>query len=164
MTSSMFIYGFVKIVEKFLFFFNSFLQDIAGDERFGTMTQLFYKDTAGCIIVFDESRATTLHGAAKWKADFDTKVNYDPNNPVPCILVGNKVDIYLIEKKNMIFLIFQCDLPKDGIVQSDQHMNNFYQAHRFVRWFQTSAKDGTNVTDTFTYLINQVRKKIYLSD
>jgi hypothetical protein len=38
-------------------------------------------------------------------------------------------------------------------------MNNFYQAHRFVRWFQTSAKDGTNVTDTFTYLINLVRKK-----
>ena len=68
------------------------------------MTQLFYKETAGCVIVFDESRASTVHGAAKWKEDFDNKVNYDPNNPVPCILVGNKVDIYLVKKgKKIIF-------------------------------------------------------------
>lgn len=55
------------------------------------MTRLFYRDAAGCIIVFDVSRANTLNGAIKWKDDFDAKVNYDANHRVPCILVGNKV-------------------------------------------------------------------------
>jgi GTPase SAR1 family protein len=66
------------------------------------MTHLFYKDAAGCLIVYDQSRFSTLNGAAKWKDDFDTKVNYDPNNPIPCVLVGNKVNIHFIEKKNRI--------------------------------------------------------------
>jgi GTPase SAR1 family protein len=57
------------------------------------MTHLFYKDAAGCLIVFDVSRASTLNGAAKWKEDFDMKVNFDEDNQIPCLLIGNKVDI-----------------------------------------------------------------------
>ncbi len=62
------------------------------------MTHLFYKDAAACLIVFDVSRSSTLNGALKWKADFDNKVNYDENTQIPCILVGNKVDIYFVNK------------------------------------------------------------------
>lgn len=55
------------------------------------MTHLFYRGAAGCLIVFDQSKIATLRGAAKWKEDFDAKVNFDEASPVPCILVGNKV-------------------------------------------------------------------------
>ena len=58
------------------------------------MTHLFYKDAAGCLIVFDVSKPLTLiNGAIKWKTDFDDKVNFDDNDPVPCLLIGNKVNI-----------------------------------------------------------------------
>lgn len=63
------------------------------------MTHLFYRDAAGCLIVFDVSRTTTLNGAIKWKDDFDAKVNHDPNHQIPCVLVGNKVNIYLTKFK-----------------------------------------------------------------
>jgi len=65
------------------------------------MTRLFYKDAAGCLVVFDVSRAATLDAAVKWKADFDKKVNFDNENQVPCLLVGNKVDISLGKLKKI---------------------------------------------------------------
>ena len=64
------------------------------------MTQLFYKDAVGCLVVFDVSKSRTLTGAIQWKKDFDKKVNFDPHNPVPCLLVGNKVNIYFQNKIN----------------------------------------------------------------
>ncbi len=64
------------------------------------MTHLFYRDAAGCLVVFDVSRASTLNGAVKWKDDFDNKVNFDNENQVPCVLVGNKVDISFGNFKN----------------------------------------------------------------
>ncbi len=55
---------------------------------------LFYRDAAGCLIVFDVSRPSTLiNGAVKWKEDFDRKVNFDTDHQVPCVLIGNKVKI-----------------------------------------------------------------------
>lgn len=59
------------------------------------MTHLFYRGAAGCLVVYDQSKIGTLNGAVKWKEDFDEKVNFGEANPVPCILVGNKVQIYL---------------------------------------------------------------------
>jgi GTPase SAR1 family protein len=68
------------------------------------MTHLFYRDAAGCLIVFDESRYSTLHGAARWKEDFDTKVNFDSNNPIPCVLVGNKVDNSFLSRRKTKYI------------------------------------------------------------
>jgi len=72
------------------------------------MTHIFYKDAAGCLIVFDESRSSTLHGAVKWKDDFDNKVNFDEDNQVPCVLVGNKVNTFLdkFNKKKYRIILF----------------------------------------------------------
>jgi hypothetical protein len=51
------------------------------------------------LIVFDVSKPTTLvNGAVKWRNDFDDKVNFDENNQIPCLLVGNKVNIFLKNK------------------------------------------------------------------
>lgn len=56
------------------------------------MTQVYYKNAVGCLIVFDLAAPATLtRGALRWKGDFDKKVNFDPENRIPCILVGNKV-------------------------------------------------------------------------
>ncbi|CAF4426608.1 unnamed protein product, partial [Adineta steineri] len=68
--------------------------DIAGEERFGGMTQLFYKEAAGCLIVFDITTPVSLtNSAAKWKDDFDKKLDIHENNQMPCLLIGNKCDL-----------------------------------------------------------------------
>ncbi len=70
------------------------LQDIAGQERFGALTRVYYKDAVGCFITFDVARPTTLQSATKWKIDLDNKVKLPDGNPVPCVLLANKVRFY----------------------------------------------------------------------
>jgi len=55
------------------------------------MTRVYYKEAVGCIIVFDVTRATTFDAVSKWKSDLDSKVQLPNGDPVPCILLANKV-------------------------------------------------------------------------
>jgi GTPase SAR1 family protein len=59
------------------------------------MAHVYYKDAAGCLIAFDVSESSSLlNGVVKWKHEFDKKVNYDKDNSIPCLLIGNKVNIF----------------------------------------------------------------------
>jgi Ras-related protein Rab-32 len=50
------------------------LWDIAGQERFGNMTRVYYKEALGALIVFDVTRVSTFEAVQKWKNDIDSKV------------------------------------------------------------------------------------------
>merc|ERR1711916_108951 len=69
------------------------LWDIAGQERFGVMTRVYYKESAACVIVFDITERRTFEAVAKWKQDLDAKVHLANGEPVPCILLANKCDV-----------------------------------------------------------------------
>jgi small GTP-binding protein len=43
-------------------------RDIAGQERFGNMTRVYYKEAVGAFVVFDVTRVGTFEAVAKWKA------------------------------------------------------------------------------------------------
>eukprot|EP00163_Fabomonas_tropica_P016075 TRINITY_DN289_c0_g1_i2.p1 TRINITY_DN289_c0_g1~~TRINITY_DN289_c0_g1_i2.p1 ORF type:complete len:174 (+),score=40.71 TRINITY_DN289_c0_g1_i2:277-798(+) len=43
------------------------LWDIAGQERFGNMTRVYYKEAVGAMVVFDITRQTTFDAVLKWK-------------------------------------------------------------------------------------------------
>jgi len=62
------------------------------------MTRVFYKKAVGCFIVFDASRGWTFEGVTKWKTDLDNKVQLPDGNPIPCVLLANKVRVLLIKK------------------------------------------------------------------
>lgn len=67
------------------------LWDIAGQERFGNMTRVYYKEAVGAFIVFDVTRSGTFDCVSKWKEDLDSKVQLPDGSPIPCILLANKV-------------------------------------------------------------------------
>ena len=50
------------------------LWDIAGHERFGGMTRVYYKYAHGAILVFDLARPETFDSALKWLADVTEKL------------------------------------------------------------------------------------------
>ncbi len=75
-----------------MFYLITVFQDIAGQERFGNMTRVYYKEAVGCFIVFDVTRGSTFDAVTKWKTDLDNKVQLPDGNPVPCVLLANKVD------------------------------------------------------------------------
>ncbi|KAA0202538.1 hypothetical protein HAZT_HAZT006786, partial [Hyalella azteca] len=66
------------------------LWDIAGQERFGNMTRVYYKEAVGAFIVFDVTRAQTFDCVSKWKNDLDTKVTLPNGSPIPTVLLANK--------------------------------------------------------------------------
>uniref|UniRef100_A0A0P4WRJ4 Ras-related protein Rab n=1 Tax=Scylla olivacea TaxID=85551 RepID=A0A0P4WRJ4_SCYOL len=67
------------------------LWDIAGQERFGNMTRVYYKEAVGAFVVFDVTRSQTFDAVTKWKTDLDTKVTLADGSPIPTVLLANKV-------------------------------------------------------------------------
>lgn len=115
------------------------LWDIAGQERFGNMTRVYYKEAVGAFIVFDVTRSATFDAVVKWKNDLDNKVHLHDGNNVPCVLLANK-----------------CDMSKEGIVNNPADMDAFCQKHDFAGWFLTSAKDNINIEDATKFLVTKI--------
>lgn len=117
------------------------LWDIAGQERFSSMTRAYYKGTMGAIIVFDYTNANTYQAAIdRWKKDLDDKCCLPGNRPVPAILVANK-----------------CDLRRDKSLPDDLEISRVVQERGFVpRWFKCSAKTGENVVDAMNLVVRYI--------
>jgi len=114
------------------------LWDIAGQERFGNMTRIYYRDAMGAFIVFDITRRDTFENVMKWKNDIDTKVLLSDNHKIPVVLLANKCDI------------------SDQEIPSDSEMEIFCQENGFVGWFRTSAKDNIGIDDASASLIDNI--------
>jgi len=118
------------------------LWDIAGQERYGNMTRVYYKEAVGCFIVFDVTRVSTFEAVAKWKHDLDSKVQLADGSPVPCVLLANK-----------------CDMAKEGLVNNPQQMDDYCRDRGFVGWYETSAKENINVDEAAKCLVNYILEK-----
>lgn len=63
-----------------------------GQERFGHMTRVYYKEAVGAFIVYDVTREKTFHAVTKWKQDIDENLN-TPQHSIPVVLLANKADL-----------------------------------------------------------------------
>ncbi|XP_017793568.1 PREDICTED: ras and EF-hand domain-containing protein isoform X2 [Habropoda laboriosa] len=115
------------------------LWDIAGQERFGNMTRVYYKEAVGAFIVFDVTRSATLDAVVKWKQDLDSKVQLPDGSPIPCVLLANK-----------------CDQQKEGLVNTPAKMDEYCKEKNFSGWFETSAKENINIEEAARFLVNKI--------
>ncbi|XP_057660479.1 ras-related protein Rab-38 isoform X1 [Diorhabda carinulata] len=115
------------------------LWDIAGQERYGNMTRVYYKEAVAAFIVFDVTRRATFDSVGNWKTDLDTKVQLPDGSKIPCVLLANK-----------------CDQPKEGIVNNPAKMDEFCKENGFHAWFETSAKDNINIDDAANSLVEKI--------
>jgi len=69
---------------------------VTGQERFTSMTRVYYKDAHACIVMFDLTQRDTFQNSVKWKKDLDTKCSLQDGSSVPCLLLANKVISYLV--------------------------------------------------------------------
>jgi len=113
------------------------LWDIAGHERFGHMTHVYYKYAIAAIIVFDLGRPATFESVVKWQKDLNEKVMLANEEPVPMILLANK-----------------CDLSPGEI--DKEKLDSFCEQNRFLAWYATSAKTNKNVDDAMGFLIEEI--------
>merc|ERR1711862_406061 len=116
------------------------LWDIAGQERFGNMTRVYYKEAVGAMVVFDVTRVGTFEAVQKWKSDIDAKVFLSDNRPIPVVLLANK-----------------CDLAgKEGICQDRRQMDKFCEDNGFIGWFETSAKSAQGIEEAAKCLVGKI--------
>uniref|UniRef100_A0A8K9X0H1 Ras-related protein Rab n=1 Tax=Oncorhynchus mykiss TaxID=8022 RepID=A0A8K9X0H1_ONCMY len=111
------------------------LWDIAGQERFGNMTRVYYREAMGAFIVFDVTRPTTFEAITKWKEDLDSKLMLTNRESIATVLLANK-----------------CDQGREVLTNNGVKMDQFCKDNGFVGWFETSAKVGTQThAHTYTY-------------
>ena len=66
---------------------NLIIYDVAGQDRFQSLREVFFRGAHGALLVFDLTRPETLDELEKWYRDL-----YDRAGPVPTLLIGNKAD------------------------------------------------------------------------
>lgn len=115
------------------------LWDIAGQERYGNMTRVYYREAVGALVVFDMTRLSTFQAVLKWKGDLDSKVALSNGRPVPAVLLANK-----------------SDQRRHGLCSKLPKLESFSQQYGFVGWFETSAKDNLNIDAAMTCLVKDI--------
>ncbi|KAJ8276679.1 hypothetical protein COCON_G00084310 [Conger conger] len=115
------------------------LWDIAGQERFGNMTRVYYREAMGAFIVFDITRPTTFEAVKKWKEDLDSKLTLSNGKNIATVLLANK-----------------CDQGKDVLMNNGIKMDQFCKDNGFVGWFETSAKENINIDKAANCLVKYI--------
>jgi len=119
---------------------NLIFWDIAGQDDFGFLQPLFYKESKACIIVFslednDLGRDSFDH-ITEW---YNELIKYCEN--IPVVVFANKVD--LVEEN----YLERIDIDK------------IVEKHHFLGYYITSAKTGQGVVDAFNSIINELYLK-----
>ena len=130
------------------------LWDIAGQERFGNMTRVYYKGAVGAFVVFDVTRPDTFAAVEKWKNDLDSKVLLPDGRSVPCILIGNKCDA--MPPPTTTTATTAATANETATFRDRSSMNKFCKDKDFAGWFFSSAKDNINVEESARFLIQKI--------
>ncbi|XP_029430084.1 ras-related protein Rab-7L1 [Rhinatrema bivittatum] len=113
------------------------LWDIAGQERYTSMTRLYYRKASACVIMFDLTNVTTFRNSQKWKQDLDSKISLPNGCPLPCILLANK-----------------CDLSPWAMTKEE--IDLFSKENNFIGWTETSVKENKNINESMRVLIEKM--------
>ncbi|OHT12106.1 Ras-related protein ORAB-1 [Tritrichomonas foetus] len=104
--------------------------DTAGQEKFRSITKAYYRGAHGILVVFDISRRDTFNQTRMW---IDS-IKDASSDSIDVILIGNK-----------------CDLERAVTKDEAEELASNYK----IRYFETSAKDNTNVEEAFMYLATE---------
>ncbi|TNY22905.1 small GTPase superfamily [Rhodotorula diobovata] len=108
------------------------LWDTAGQERFQSLGVAFYRGADCCVLVFDVNSSKSFETLDSWRDEFLIQASpRDPDN-FPFIVIGNKVD--MDESKRMV---------------SQKRALTWCNSKGNIPYFETSAKEATNVEEAF---------------
>ena len=72
--------------------------DTAGQERYKSLTQGYFRNAEGIMIVYDVTNAVSFENLKYWIQSIKTHIDIDKAE-VPAIIIGNKIDIFIREEK-----------------------------------------------------------------
>jgi len=111
--------------------------DTAGQERFRSVTRSYYRNAAGCILLYDITSRESYNHLSTWLNDARALSTLE----LVIVLVGNKTDLQ--EKREVTFL----------------EASRFAQENDLL-FVETSAKTGENVEEVFVHCAKTILNKI----
>ena len=112
------------------------IMDTSGQERYKSLSQSYYQKVDGIIFVFDVTNRESFEGIKYWLKD---ALSY--NKEIVYVIVGNKIDL-----KNIIAV-------NKNVVKGQKIFKD-------IKYFETSAKENTNVEKPFEELANLILQKL----
>ena len=109
--------------------------DTAGQERFKSISLNFIKNANGILLIYDISNKETFDSVKGWMSSIKNAANEN----ISIVLVGNKCDL---EEKR--------EVTKDAGEEKAKEYN--------VPFFETSCKEGINISETFQKLAEEIIK------
>ena len=107
--------------------------DLAGQPRFESVRQGFYRGARGGLLVYDVTRRRTFLNIDNWKNECFANLG----KPIPLIVVANKVDL------------------EDSRVVSREEGEEYAKKHKF-QYVESSALTGENVEEAYAALCRKI--------
>ena len=107
--------------------------DIAGQDQFRVIRDIFYRGAEAAVAVFDLTRKDTLSRLNGWIKEF-----YNIVGEKPLLILGNKEDM------------------EDYISITKAEINGFLVQNHVKKYFSVSAKTGSKVNDALKDLVQDI--------
>ena len=119
------------------------LWDTAGTEKYRSITSSYYRGSHCALIVFDLTSKDSFESLPTWIENYYKNCNQEFDKNV--IMIGNKND--LSEKRDV----------------TQEKINDFIKLNNLV-YFETSAKTGENVDESFQYIAQKLMEEQELKE
>lgn len=107
--------------------------DTAGQDRFRAITKNYYKGAHGIILMFDVTSNVSFNNIKNWLL----QIKENTSDKIQIVLVGNKIDA-----------VGRRVISKDEAEKVAREYK--------LSYFETSAKENTNVQETFSFLTKEI--------
>ncbi len=119
--------------------------DLAGQPRFNSVRELYYKGSHGALLIFDLTRRDSFTNLPSW---IDELYRNSGRGIMPIALLGNKADLRneaedSVSEKDALEFIKQLKID--------------YNIPYDIPYLETSAKTGENVDESFNHLAQNIR-------
>ena len=109
--------------------------DTAGQERYKALTQGFFRNAQGLMIVYDVKNKESFEDLKYWIQSIENNINIQNKN-IPAIIIGNKIDLN------------EREVDKNEAEQ--------FAKSKDYKYFEVSAKSGQGIDESIKYLIKKV--------
>lgn len=122
-------------------YFKFHIWDTAGQEKYGPLAQMYYRDANVAILVYDSTSKDSFNGLKAWHMELNEK---GPRNLVLAI-VGNKVELH------------------DEQEVSNKEGEKYAQKHNAI-FKTTSAKENKGIKELFEDILDELMDPLIMDD